>query len=57
MKRETFRTIGAITGLVAGLVVMYLLGMGGLVPAAVFGAGGCVLGGISGEQIHDRSGS
>ena len=47
--------IGAISGLLIGLTVMYLLGMGGLVPAAVFGAGGCVLGGISGEQIHDRS--
>lgn len=55
MKRETFRVIGAISGLLIGLMVMYLLGMGGLVPAAVFGAGGCVLGGISGEQIHDRS--
>lgn len=57
MKRETFRMIGAITGLLTGFAMMYLLGMDGLVPAAVFGAGGCVLGGIGGEQVYDRSGS
>jgi len=49
--------IGAITGLLTGFAMMYLLGMDGLVPAAVFGAGGCVLGGIGGEQVYDRSGS
>ena len=54
MNRETFRTVGAITGLVVGLLIMNLAGLGGLVYAAIFGAGGCVMGGISGERIHDR---
>ena len=53
MKRETFRKIGALIGLVAGFGVMYLLGLQGIALSAVFGAVGCVLGGFSGERIHD----
>ncbi|SMP61677.1 hypothetical protein SAMN06265222_107149 [Neorhodopirellula lusitana] len=55
MTRDTFRTVGAITGLVVGLSLMSLFGLGGIVYAAIFGAGGTVIGGISGERIHDRS--
>lgn len=54
--RDTFRSIGAITGLAAGLGLMWLLGMGGMVPAAFFGAGGAVIGGMSGERVADRRG-
>ena len=54
MKRETYRTIGAIAGLALGLAVMWLVGLSGIVPAAIFGAGGTVIGGVTGEKIHDR---
>lgn len=52
--RDTFRTIGALTGLGAGLALMWAFGLGGMLVAAVFGAGGAVVGGMTGEQIHDR---
>lgn len=55
MNRETFRMVGALLGLAVGLITMTLLGMGGIVPAAIFGAGGCVVGGIGGERMHDWS--
>ena len=55
MNRDNFRTIGAITGLVIGIGLMLLIGMAGLVPAALFGAGGAVLGGIIGERVHDST--
>lgn len=54
MRRETYRTIGAITGLAFGLGVMWMVGLSGIVPAAFFGAGGTVIGGVTGERIHDR---
>ncbi len=54
MSRDNYRTIGALIGLAVGVGLMYLLGQSGLVAGAVFGAGGCVLGGITGEKIHDR---
>lgn len=56
MSRDQFRTIGALTGLVLGILFMLGLGMGGLMPAAIFGAGGAVAGGMSGEKIYDRRG-
>jgi hypothetical protein len=56
MSRDNYRTIGAIVGLVLGIGTMYLLSMSGIVPGALFGAGGCVLGGIVGEQMFDRRG-
>ncbi len=52
--RNTFRSLGAIVGLALGLALMWLLGLGGMVPAAIFGAGGAVIGGMSGERIADR---
>ncbi|TWU10958.1 hypothetical protein [Allorhodopirellula heiligendammensis] len=54
--RDTFRSVGAIIGLVLGLALMWMLGWGGMVPAAIFGAGGAVIGGMSGERIADRGG-
>jgi uncharacterized membrane protein YeaQ/YmgE (transglycosylase-associated protein family) len=46
MKRdpENVRRIGAITGLVIGLAIMYAMDRVGLVPAFFLGAGGCVAG-------------
>lgn len=52
--RHSFRSFGAIAGLALGLGMMWLLGLGGMVPAAIFGAGGAVIGGMSGERIADR---
>lgn len=52
--RDTYRTVGALSGLAVGLTLMWLFGLGGLVYAGVFGAGGAVIGGMSGERIHDR---
>lgn len=56
MSRDNFRTIGAITGLAIGIGLMMTLGLRGLVPAAIFGASGSVLGGVLGERIHDKGG-
>lgn len=55
MSRERYRSLGAITGLVIGLALMAALTGGGLVLAAVFGAGGAVSGGMLGERIYDRN--
>lgn len=54
MSRDTHRSIGAIAGLGIGLGLMMTLGFSGLVPAAIFGATGCVIGGMSGERIYDK---
>ncbi|TWT73887.1 hypothetical protein [Allorhodopirellula solitaria] len=54
--RDTYRSVGAIVGLALGLALMWLLGLGGMVPAAIFGAGGAVIGGMSGERLADRGG-
>lgn len=56
MSRDNYRTIGAVLGLVIGTGLMMAAGLQGLVAGAIFGAGGCVLGGISGEKIYDRGG-
>ncbi|KLU06593.1 putative signal peptide and transmembrane protein [Rhodopirellula islandica] len=56
MSRDNYRTVGAIVGLALGIGAMFLFGMSGIVPGAMFGAGGCVIGGIAGEQIFDRRG-
>lgn len=52
MSEQNYRTIGALTGLGIGIGFMYAMGMSGIVPGAVFGAGGCVCGGIIGENVH-----
>ena len=51
MSKDNYRSIGAIVGLGIGLVLMFALELGGMIPGAVFGAGGAVLGGISGEKV------
>jgi|GEM_PF-1413170 len=50
MKKDTRRSIGAIIGLSLGISVMWSLGLGGLIYAFVFGAGGAVAGGMIGER-------
>ena len=52
MNEDTYRTIGAIIGLAAGIGMMITLGMSGMVPGALFGAGGAVAGGICGEKLY-----
>lgn len=55
MTRESYRTIGALIGLAAGIAVTVGLGLTGqLVPSALFGAAGCVAGAIIAEKLHDR---
>ena len=57
MTRETYRTIGALIGLTAGLVGTVVIGYGGeLIPGAVLGAGGCVMGAMIAERMHPGSG-
>jgi len=57
MRRETFRRIGALAGLASGIALMLAIGLQGLVPGAIFGAGGCVLGAICGEAYHAKTAS
>ncbi|WP_186775457.1 hypothetical protein [Rubripirellula tenax] len=52
--KDTARRIGAVSGLIAGWVLMSFLGYGGLMPAAIFGASFCVVGAITAEQWHAR---
>ncbi|WP_345683497.1 hypothetical protein [Novipirellula caenicola] len=52
MTQETYRSIGAIAGVITGVVSMALLGFSGLIAGFCFGAGGAVLGGILGERVH-----
>ncbi len=52
MSKQNFRTIGAITGLVIGILLMRYLGMGGVMAGAIFGAGGTLIGSIAGERIY-----
>ncbi|TWT83144.1 hypothetical protein CA13_46070 [Planctomycetes bacterium CA13] len=51
MNRDNYRSIGAIIGITLGVTVMFALSFGGLVAGFFFGAGGAVLGGMSGERI------
>jgi outer membrane lipoprotein SlyB len=50
MRKDTKRSIGALIGLVLGLTLMMSLGLGGLIYAFIFGAGGAVAGGMIGER-------
>jgi outer membrane lipoprotein SlyB len=54
MTKDNFRTIGAVIGLVLGLAMMIGLGFSSMVAGFLFGAGGAVAGGISGEKLHAR---
>lgn len=53
-REQTYRSIAAITGLVLGLLVMWLLGLNGMLWGALFGAGGAVAGGMTGERLARR---
>jgi predicted benzoate:H+ symporter BenE len=53
--RDRKRSLGAIIGLVAGLSLMSLLGLGGVLYGFVFGAGGTVIGGMIGERFASDS--
>ncbi|QDS96161.1 hypothetical protein FF011L_49690 [Roseimaritima multifibrata] len=55
MSEQNYRTIGAISGLVLGMVAMRVLGFGGMIPGAVFGAGGAVLGAMAAERVFRRT--
>ena len=52
MRRESYRSIGAIIGLAVGFALMKLVGQSGVMPGAIFGAGGALAGGIAGERVH-----
>lgn len=54
MSEDLYRSMFAIIGLVLGMVLMVALGLGGMIPGALFGAGGAVLGGMTGEWIARR---
>jgi hypothetical protein len=49
--RDRKRSLGAIVGLVAGLSLMWALGLGGVLYGFLFGAGGTVIGGMMGERL------
>lgn len=55
MTQDNYRTICAILGLSLGLGIMFASGWGGMIPGAIFGAGGAVTGGIIGEKLFARS--
>lgn len=52
MSRDGFRSVGAITGLVIGFLLMRSLGFGGVLMGAIFGACGALIGGMIGERVH-----
>ena len=54
MSRESYRSIGAVIGLVIGFALMKLAGQSGVMPGAIFGAGGALAGGIIGERVHAK---
>ena len=51
MNQERYRSLGSIIGLALGVGLMLALGFSGIIPGAVFGAGGCVAGAIAGEKF------
>jgi outer membrane lipoprotein SlyB len=54
MSEDNYRTICSVLGLVIGLGIMFASGWGGMIPGAIFGAGGAVAGGIIGEKLFAR---
>jgi outer membrane lipoprotein SlyB len=56
MRQDTYRKIGAISGLAVGMFATFALGYGGhIVPSALLGAASCVAGAMLGEQVYARS--
>ncbi|MGB7348158.1 MAG: hypothetical protein WBD20_28295 [Pirellulaceae bacterium] len=54
MTEDNYRTICSITGLAIGMGIMFASGWAGMIPGAIFGAGGAVAGGIVGEKLFAR---
>ncbi len=54
MGEQGYRRVFALSGLVLGLILMWSLGFGGMIPGAIFGAAGSVAGGILGERLAAR---
>jgi len=54
MTEDNYRTLCSILGLLIGLGIMFTAGWGGMIPGAIFGAGGAVAGGIVGEKLFAR---
>lgn len=52
MTRDSFRSVGAIVGLILGILIMKWSGQSGVMAGGLFGAGGALMGGIAGEQVH-----
>jgi len=48
---DFFRSFAAICGLVAGLSLMWMLGLGGVLYGFFFGAGGAVIGGTIADRL------
>ncbi len=55
MSEESYRRIFSIVGLALSLGIMFASGFSGIIPGAIFGAGGAVCGGITGEQLYRRN--
>ena len=51
MTKDASRSIGAIAGLCLGIALMMAIGFHDMVSSALFGAGGAVAGGVTGEKI------
>lgn len=56
MSEQGWRSTCAVIGLALGMLLMVLVGRGGMVAGAIYGASGAVLGGMVGEQIARRRG-
>ncbi len=53
MRRETYRSIGAVIGLLFGIAATVAFGFSGqIIPSALLSAGGCVVGAVLAERIH-----
>lgn len=57
MTEQGYRSVGAVTGMVVGLVLMRVVGHAGLVATFCYGAGGTVIGGMIGERLHEQRGN
>jgi uncharacterized protein YcfJ len=52
--KDKYRSAGAIIGLVIGFLLVYALGRPHIAIQAILGAGGAVLGGMSGESLFAK---